>query len=523
MSEEKNNEQVSNETNDYHFYRDVTTGTMFTGLLHDYTERPDHLLWIIQHPMEYNKEIRDISNRLYSSNGNFRNTVDYTEALPTLDYVVTNYIKDNNAKTRKEIMEYALKKIKHKEIIRDAIHKGCVDGIAFYYLVVGERKLSNKKSMSYWDVHSISEINSLKPKLAKMNLAVINLPVDYCRIIGFKNNSYRVAFDLEYFNDGEETNTSKLRKYPKEIQDAYNKWRNEKGQQEVILDNTKTMVFKISSKRDEPWGRPLVLAAILDILYGDYFTNTKRRTLDEVNNKLVYETFPEGKTVGTSALTETQQREQHNAVKGVIATKNTRGATSFVSLAAGTKLGVVDTSTDIFDDKYESKLDEKIGTDLGFAAALLNASASSSYSAQQTNLELVTAQVFKWIEDISEELNKVINYNVLKLPYIDVRVNYLPITHLNKKQMIGYVKDLYLQGKGSLTLWASAAGISSEVFYALLDEELDNDIENKYPVHQTSYTQSYKSTGRPSNDSPTNDNTIQSKTNNSNSQPKPNS
>ena len=523
MAEETANEQVVNETNEYHFYKDVTTGTMFTGLLHDYTDHPEHLLWIIQHPMEFNKEIRDISNRLYSSNGNFRHTVDYMEALPSLNYVVTNYVKDSNSKTRKEVMEYALKKIKHKEIIRDAIHKGCVDGIAFYYLVVGERKLSNKKSMSYDDVHNISEINSLKPKLAKMNLAVLNLPVDYCRLIGFKNNSYSVAFDLGYFVEGEETNVSKLRKYPKEIQEAYRKWRNGQGQQEAILDNTKTMVFKISSKRDEPWGRPLVLAAILDILYGDYFTNTKRHTLDEVNNKLVYETFPEGKTMGTSALTETQQREQHNAVKGVIATKNTRGATSFVSVAAGTKINVIDTSTDIFDDKYESKLDEKIGTDLGFAAALLNASASSSYSAQQTNLELVTAQVFKWIEDISEELNKVLNYNVLNLEYIDVRVNYLPITHLNKKEMISSVKDLYLQGKGSLTLWAAAVGLSSDVFFAMLDEELENNIEDKYPVHKTSYTQSSKDGGRPSIDNPTNENTIQSKSNNSNGQPKPNS
>ena len=523
MSETLNNEQTIYENNEYHFYRDVTTGTMFTGLLHDYMKSPEDLLWMIQHPMEYNEQIRDISNRLYSSNGNLRNTVDYMKALPTLDYVVTNYVHDNNSKARKEIMEYALKKIKHKEIIRDAIHKGCVDGIAFYYLVVGERKLSKKKSMSYMDVEEISEINSLKPKLAKMNLSVINLPVDYCRIIGIKNNSYIVAFNLEYFDEGTEPNTSKLRKYPKEIQEAYSKWKNNKGQQEAILDNTKTIVYKISSKRDEPWGRPLVLPAILDILYADYFTNTKRRTLDEVNNKLVYETFPEGKTVGTSALTEKQQREQHDAVKGVIATKNTRGATSFVSLAAGTKLGVVDTSTDIFDDKFESKLDEKIGTDLGFAAALLNASATSSYSAQQTNLELVTAQVFKWIEEISAELNKVLNYNVLDLNYIDVRVNYLPITHINKKAMVGYVKDLYLQGKGSLTLWASAVGISSDVFYAMLDEELEKDIEYKYPVHATSYTQSTKDVGRPSVDDPTNENTIQSKTNNSNNQPKPNS
>lgn len=529
--DEVNNDVVS-ENNAYHFFRDVSTRQNLYNILGRYTDDPQQLLEMIQHPMEYNEAIRDISNCLYSSNGNLRNTVDYIKALPTLDCVVTNYLRDNGAKVRKELMLYALKKIKHKVLVRDFIHKGCVDGTAFYYFVMGERKLSKKKSMTTWDVTNISEINSkqelnaLKSKLAKMNLAVLNLPVDYCRIIGFKNNSYVVAFNLAYFDEGLEGAQEKLRKYPSEFQKAYDKYHKGTGQQEMVLDNNKTMVFKISSKRDEPWGRPLVLAAILDILYADYFTNTKRNTLDEVNNKLVYQTFPEGKQAGTSALTDKQQASQHEAVKGAVLNKNNRGGTTFVSVAAGTKINVIDTKTDIFDDKYESKLDDKIGTDLGFAAALLNASGSTSFSSQQTNLELVTAQIFKWIEEITEEINKVINYNVLKLNYIDASVNYLPITHLNKKQMVGYVKDLYLQGKGSLTLWASAVGISPEVFYAMLDEELEADIENRYPVHKTSYTQSSKDInnqgGRPTNDNPTNANTIQSKTNGSNNQPKPN-
>jgi hypothetical protein len=84
------------------------------------------------------------------------------------------------------------------------------------------------------------------------------------------------------------------------------------------------------------------------------------------------------------------------------------------------------------------------------------------------------------------------------------------------------MKDLYLQGKGSLSLWASACGIKPEVFYALLDSELEDDIENKYPVHQTSYTLSSnnQSPGRPQTDNPT-DSTIVSRSNNGNAMPSP--
>ena len=65
--------------------------------------------------------------------------------------------------------------------------------------------------------------------------------------------------------------------------------------------------------------------------------------------------------------------------------------------------------------------------------------------------------------------------------------------------MVGYAKDLYLQGKGSLSLWSAACGIEPSTFFAMLDEELENDYENKYPVHMTSYIASGKSedVGRP--------------------------
>ena len=210
-----------------------------------------------------------------------------------------------------------------------------------------------------------------------------------------------------------------------------------------MLNNDNTIVHKIRSSRSEKYGRPLVLAAICDILYSDYFTSTKRNVLDEINNKIIYQTFPEGKDKGTCALTKAQQENQHETVKGAVIAKNNRGGVSFFSVAAGTKLNTIDASnTDIFDEKYEANLDSKIAMGMGIASSLLSGVGSGSNSAQTNNLELVSAQLFQWVDQIESELNKCINANIVQDTQNWVECKYLKITYANRDSMVEYAKDL---------------------------------------------------------------------------------
>lgn len=507
------------EFNSYRSYR--LNSVSYYGMM-DVFElyKPEQIRDLIRDPMANNRILREISRILYGCNGVYTNTVDYMVAMPTLDSVIVTYGDAvTKKKKNKNLMEASLRSIKHKEIVRDALFRGMVDGIAFYYFETTNRPLSNEKIMSNYDVERISEINELG-----INASVISLSPDYTKIVGIRNSNYQLAFDLSYFDncEGEEAKR-KLRKYPKEIRDAYNSGNHERW---VVLDPTKTIVHKIRSSKEEPWGRPLVLAAINDILYSDYFTDTKRNVLDEINNRIIYQTFPEGKDKGTSALSKQQQQTQHEKVKGAVMNKNNRGGISFFSVAAGTKISSIDAAnTDIFDDKYESNLGDKIAMDLGIAASLLNGSGSGNYSSQVNNLELLSSQVFQWIDQIEEELNKCINANIIRDKKNRVECRYLPTTYVNQKNMVANAKDLYLQGKGSLALWASAAGISPDVYFALMDQELEDDVENKYPVHQTSYTLSSGDAnnkgGRPTNDDSTNYSTLQTKANNTNDTPAP--
>lgn len=483
----------------------------------------EQLAGLVKDPMGNNNLLRELSNILYSTNGTFTNTVDYMTAMPTLDKVIVPHGKNISKRNRnKELMESTLRTIKDKEIIRDALYRGMIDGIAFYYFETTGRPPMLQKLLTDFDIHSIAEINEFG-----INASIISLPTDYTEIVGIKNNSYVIAFNLDYFEiAGGEIPEQKLKKFPKEIRDAYNSRHNEHGftgGNWVVLDNKKTIVHKIRSKREEKYGRPLVLAAISDILYDDYFTSTKRNILSEINNKVVYQTLPEGRDKGTCALTKKQQEDQHNTIKNAVMRKNNRSGTNFFTVAAGTKLDSLEVgNTDIFDEKYESNLGDRIALDLGIAASLLNGSSSGSYSSQENNLELLTSQIFQWIEQIQSEINKCISANIIDDNKNWVECRYLPITHVNKAKMVGYAKDLYLQGKGSLSLWASACGISPDVFFALLDQELADDIENKYPIHKTSFTISAEDnkSGRPEIENPT-DRTIQSRSNNGNAMSSP--
>lgn len=482
-----------------------------------------------RNPQLYNKELRDLAWWAYSVNGSVRSAINYICTMHTLDKVVVcksgkigKERPKNFAKNRKRMIS-VLNTIKYKQQIRDNLMKNANDGTAFYYFETTNRPLSNEKFLSEYEVENVVEINELG-----VNASIISLPVDWCKIISKRNNSYVAAFNLRYFDlfNAKELE-ARLRAMPQEIRDAYqdrkdsgvlNPW--------VVLDNDKTIVTKVNSTENQPWGVPMAVTAFDDILYADYFVNTKRSVLDNVNNQIIYMTFPEGKEKGTSSLSRDQQKDQHEKVKSAIVNRKSKSGISFFSLASGTKLNKMEVDIDIFDEKNESTIKDAVPADLGMSSASLDGNTKGNYATATLNLELVAGYVYTWIENYMSELNKCINANIIKDSSCVVDCYILPITFANRDKQVQYMKDLYSSGKGSLLAWISAAGFDSDAYISLMDYELECDFENKYPVHATSYTMSNKdkddsTVGREKIDNPTNENTIQSQSSNSNENPKP--
>nr|DAX13657.1 MAG TPA: Portal protein [Bacteriophage sp.] len=513
-------------TYEYNSYFGSIASTDIFGcnLYNEFT--PEEIRSIVKDPIANHDLTRRLAMFVYNSEGVVTNSIDYMVSLPCLDRVVygkKRLFGKTKLNKNKDLMLSTLENINDKQFIRDALFTDMNEGNCFYYFEVTKKPNDNTKALSDYDVENIIELCDMG-----MNASIIPLPYEYTKIVGRKNNRNVIAFNLRYFDEKcvtQDEKNRKLKKYPSEIRNGYLQWEkgNFTGNNWLILDNKRTIAHKIKCKISEPWGRPLAIAAIADILYQNEFVDTKRNVLKELNNRIVVQTLPEGKDKGSCALTKSQQEDQHNKVKQAVMTKNNRGGTSFFTVSAGTKIDTLDVgTTDIFDSKNEGDLTDKIALDLGFAAQLLGASSTGTFAGGQHNLEMVNAQIYTWIQELQTELNYVINENIIKDRRNRVEVYYLPTSLVNRQQFFDMMKNLYLQASGSMTMLIASTGINPDIYFNILDEEYDNKIFDKYVPHLTSNTISKDDQvgGRPKTDNPT-ENTVKSQNNDGNNLPSP--
>lgn len=486
--------QSVTETSQYEYNTEI--GAEFINLMNgdECMEAPYSIVEIermARNPMRHIESLRKWANWAYYSNGTITTAIDGLRSLHSLDYVISASPKHETGsrggyRISRDRMESALCEIRYKEVIRDGIFKCANDGMYVAYLEVNNAPQSQAMLLNDIEVDDLLEANAVRNQIT-----VIPLPVKYTRIIGRHDNCYEVAFDLRYF-DGVSDGVLKRRlaAMPLEIRNAWQKYRDngfKTGASWLRLDWRHTIVHKIKSGMNDPFGVPFAVSALDDIQYAKYFINTKRHVLDTVNNQIYYETFPEGKDKGKSALTEGQQKAQHDTVKSAL-TQHTPSKISFFSLAAGTKMDHLPVDVSLLDEENENAITEDVNEDIGFSASALNGSSKGNYATATLNIELISNNVYTWIEAIVSDLNKCLNYCVIKDPDYTPEFFVLPVTFVNREKWVKNFADLYARGKGSLTAWVAAAGINPSKYVSLLEYELAEDYENRYPVHKTSFT-----------------------------------
>ena len=151
-------------------------------LFSNYT--PEQIKSILSNPIVKNKQIRDLSRKVYNTNPIVSNAVDYIVSLPSLSHILTSTGKSKKkVKDNKQKVENVLDYINDKGIIRDFLFRDCLDGACYYYFDIQGQGVDNTKFVSDYEMTGLMELNNLD-----VSVAMIPLPVDYVKIRGYKNN-----------------------------------------------------------------------------------------------------------------------------------------------------------------------------------------------------------------------------------------------------------------------------------------------------------------------------------------------
>ena len=443
----------------------------------------------VKYPMIYNEILRTISEQAYNAQGIYSNTIDYSIAIPTLAHITTMRTKTDELKKKKKKFNLILKLLNHERTTRDVLRTLFIDGT--YVGILRDTIASNKNLDT--GVVTIESIERIEGLSLDDNFMIQPLDLDYCKIIGFQNNVSIAAFDMMYFDQFKYGGlVNEIKNFPKEFMKAYMDYKKDASKRWFVLDYRKTIALKSKAKESESYGRPLGLSAFSDMKSSEDYNDSQYKLITELASSIYYIILPEGEKSGSCSLNKIQQDAVIDAFKNAVKV-NTNGDVakiSTLSLAPGTTIDRLSKDSSLIKDTLSDENIKKISTSLGFASSALNAESSggSSYANLAVNIDLVSSQIFQLVNEIAKEYTRVINELLGTKPQNYIDIKYLPISWLNKDDMFEKAQNLYTQGKGSLKFWIATMGVDIDDYLSLMDEELEEDFENKYPVHATSAT-----------------------------------
>ena len=468
------------------FFGDIAFGGS-TFCLDNISE--DEIKQYIQYPMIYNRQIRNVSKRMYNLNGLYGRTVDKMVASPTLDHVVIPHDTTEQSQKRAKSVDYFLtRKMNHKLSTRDVYFSALIEGM--YVAILRDTKKQTKSIDT-----TIVDMDKLEGLAISKNAMLQPLDKDYVKFIGFMNGDYVCAFDMMYFDQFRQEGLSKeIKNYPPDFIKGYNEYRRDSTKRWYILPQKTTFAYKYRSQIEEPYGRPLGLSALNDILFSESYTDSQRGNLKENSGTIRFLIQPEGEKKGQSSLNKEQQKNQYDNFKDAVkshaqTTNNKMSQTSTLVLAPGTEVGKLENDDTFLKDTLTDENLKAVSTDLGLALAALNGMGEgSSYSSLAVNLDLMLAEVFQMLEQIEWQYTKILN-NLLDIPEEEwVEIKYMRTSILNRDKAFANAKDLYTMAGGSrLYLYATGTG-DCNTYLKLMDYEKSMGLDEKYLPHPTSFT-----------------------------------
>lgn len=313
---------------------------------------------------------------------------------------------------------------------------------------------------------------------SKDGFTLIDLPAQYC-CSRFKdaNGNDLIEFNLTYFDSivDSENRKAALAAYPKEIANAYKKYKKAKSgySQWYMIPSSLGVCFPFFD------GRPLFLSVIPKTIEYDEAVETERERDNEEIRKVLVQKIPHLND-GRLLFEPDEAEEIHKGSVGMLkGNKNISVLTTY----ADTEMLSSKTAADNTDDIL-TRIESNIYAQAGVSGQVFSSASNATLTASLNNdLALMMYLANKFSAFITNLLNELFGNSNISFKY-----NILPITYYNTNDFVDSSFKLASSGY-SLLLPSIAMGIGQKDLCSLKD--LENDVlklDTKLRPPATSYT-----------------------------------
>jgi hypothetical protein len=449
-------------------------------------------------PDAYQKEIEDLAQYYYVSSAEIHQLFELIEALPTLNYKIDSHEKPKSNDKYISIINKALHKVKHKRLTRDSLKQTAASGT-----MVGIW-LGDKIPYPY----IFDDMKLVFPAYRK-------------------NGDWQCVIDMEYFSslkddfrDEQFNNLS-----PFVTKTDYAKFESDRTKYKYKeLPQDRTFVIRTGTlKRNQGLGTSWVTAGLYDVQHKKTLKDVERSIANKIINAVAVLTVGVNGNKDYDQLTNLKlpkavKQKVHSGVKTALE-KNNKSGVTVVTIPDFAKLEFPDVKTDGLGGTFDS-INSDIQSAYGLSGSILNGN-GGNFSTVKVNLDTLYKRIAVMLEDLEQEAyQKLINLILPSNQKDNYYLTYDKETPLTLKEKIDILSKMNDKGWSTKHLIDNVAGISWESYLEQTLYETDElKLQEKIKPYQSTYTLNGSETGRPTEDNPTNDNTVRSKTTDGNSNP----
>jgi hypothetical protein len=500
-----NNDELEREQFDYQSYistyvEGFVSKLFSNGIINEV--EAEKLKEYFSNPDQYQKELEQISEYYYISNGEIFQLFDAARVLPTLNYKIDAFDKSKSFEKYSSLINKVLYKIRHKTLTRDilsqTVHTGTLCGIW-----LGDK--NNPYFYIFDDLDYVFPSHRVNGQwVVAVDMAWFEGMTEYQRKVQLKNLSPYIT-QRDYNNYLKDREKYKYKYLP---------------QERTAVIRTHTL------KRNQNRGIGWATQGLYDILHKKKLRDLEKAVANKIINAVAILKIGSDKNNGEYSnlkLPKAVKKKVHSGVKAALE-KNSKDGITVVAIPDFADLEFPDiNSGDSLDPKKFESINNDIMAGLTLSPALLNGT-GGNYASAKINIDFFYKKIAVLLEEIETEVyGKLFNIILPTNQKDNFFMVYDKEPPLTNKEKIDILMKLHTQEGFSLkAVIDSLNGVEfSEYIEQSIYEQNILKLPQKIQPYASAYTggKNNDDAGRPSIENPTNENTQRSKENDGNSQP----